>query len=226
MIGFNTFNGYDYTTDSFWNTQTSYTLVDCGGYANVPGITGITNSQMAQQSTFTNWDFTNHWKMDSSGYYARPMLQNNSEPDYFQVSITSGGNGTVSPLGTSWYREGTELIVEATESFGYTVDKWYVNGTVAQVGGLLYDVGPVLSEMSINVTFKEANDYCEVTISHGSNGAVIPWPGTTVRVIEQGTELTIIAQPDNGYEVDQWQLNGSVYQYGSNTFTLTIHKPT
>lgn len=206
-------------SDCFWNMTTSGVTVSCGANPDI-NIIGIDNAQMENQSTYTNWDFGTVWTMDNSGYYARPMLQNNPEPDYFEITVTSGENGSVSPSGINWYIEGSDLIAEATEFLGYTVDKWYVNGTIAQVGGLLYDASPILSDMSINVTFKQANDYCEVTISHGSNGAVIPWLGTTVRVIEQGTELTIIAQPDNGYEVDQWQLNGSVYQYGSNTFTL------
>ncbi len=203
-------------SSSFWNTQTSGTNTGCGT-GSLYGLVGINNAQMGQQSTYTfgDWDFVNDWQM--SGYYYRPLLRGNPEPAYYNITVSAGASGTVSPAGTNWYKKAEPLLLTASPDTGYVVDGWYVGATLAQSGGLTYDVGPVLADMDIHVTFKSAVSYCNVAVSSGMNGDVKP--GGTVQV-ERGEELTIKAYPNYGYEVDQWKLNGSVYQYGSDTFTL------
>ncbi|MBI3740472.1 MAG: hypothetical protein HY257_01785 [Chloroflexi bacterium] len=52
-------------TNNFWDTQTSGQSTSAGG-------TGKTTAQMKTQSTFTGWDFTTIWKMNSDSY---PCLQ-------------------------------------------------------------------------------------------------------------------------------------------------------
>lgn len=203
-------------SNCFWNTETSGTTIGCS-IDGLPGLVGINNAQMGQQSTYSfgDWDFVNDWQMD--GYYGRPLLKDNSEPPYYNVSVSMGEHGAVSHAGINWYKKGEPLLVTAIPDPGWVVDKWYVGSTGAQSDGLTYNVGPVLADMEISVTFKPAVLYCSVTISHGADGSVSP---IGIVRIERGDELTIAAYPDHRYEVDQWKLNGSVYQYGSNTFTL------
>lgn len=204
-------------SSSFWNTETSGTNTGCGT-GSLSGLAGIDNTQMGQQSTYTfgGWDFVNDWYMDD-GYYNRPLLRGVPEPAHFNVTVSAGANGTVNPAGANWYNNAEPLLLTASPNSGYVVNGWYVGSTLAQNDGLTYDVGPVLADMNINVTFKSAFSFCNVTVSSGINGGVDP--SGTVQ-IERGDQLTIKANPAYGYEVDQWHLNGSIYQYGSNTFTL------
>ncbi|MDP8200717.1 MAG: T9SS type A sorting domain-containing protein [Candidatus Tenebribacter burtonii] len=56
--------------NSFWDTETS-------GQSTSGGGTGHTTSEMKTQSTFTNWDFTNTWKIVGTNY---PCLLYNPDP--------------------------------------------------------------------------------------------------------------------------------------------------
>ncbi len=59
---------------NYWNTETSDQTDAVGGGSDA-GITGLTTSQMKQQSSFTDWDFSNIWSIDEGNSY--PYLQNN-----------------------------------------------------------------------------------------------------------------------------------------------------
>jgi hypothetical protein len=206
-------------SNSFWNTQTSGTNTGIS-VGSLSGLVGIDSTQMGQQSTYSfgGWDFVNEWQL--SGYYGRPLLRDNPEPAYYSITVSAGANGSVSPSGDNWYKKAEPLLLIASPDFGYVVDGWYVGATLAQSGGPTYDVGPVLADMDIHVTFKSAVDFCSVSIFVGPGGTV---PGTSpsdpIR-IERGSELVVKALPDPGNEVNYWSINGSVYQYGSSTFTL------
>jgi hypothetical protein len=55
-------------TDSYWNTETSEQTSSDGG-------TGLTTAQMRQQTSFTGWDFTDTWQIESGEYSSYPYLQ-------------------------------------------------------------------------------------------------------------------------------------------------------
>lgn len=67
-------------TNSFWDTQTSGVTVSGGG-------TGLTTTQMKQQSSYTNWDFDTIWEI-SDGYPYLKIFQS-GEPVILDVSISS-----------------------------------------------------------------------------------------------------------------------------------------
>ncbi len=207
----------DFPSDNnFWNTETSG--ADTGGSSgDFSWLVGIDNALMSQQSTYTfgSWDFINNWVMDD--YYGRPLLRGLLEPQYYTVTATVGANGAVNHAGSNWCEYGSMFLLTATPDTGYVVDGWYINSTQAQNGGLTYEAGPIASDLDIEVTFKTATNMCNVTVSAGANGNVSP-DGTVQ--IAQGEQLIIHATPEYGYEVEMWKLDGSVYQYGSNIFTL------
>lgn len=220
LIGYNMPYGSSHISDCFWNTLGSGQYSGCG-VNQVAGITGLDYSEMSTQSNYTNWDFATVWEMkQDKDYRTRPMLRNLPEPTYYDVEITTDGFGSVSPSGRAMYEEGTELTLVADGGSNQVVDGWYVNGSLSQYGGSVYKTSPIYSDIDFHVTFKSVTSACVVHISPGSNGSVIPWPGNHSMTINQGEQLTLYAAPDNGYEVDYWTLGGTVYQYGSNEFTL------
>ena len=57
-------------TSSYWDTQISGQSASAGG-------TGKTTAEMKTQSTFTGWDFSSIWGMDSSTNSGYPYLRSN-----------------------------------------------------------------------------------------------------------------------------------------------------
>ncbi len=78
LIGFNQRNGTG-ISDCYWDTTTSGTTISDGG-------TGKTTSQMKTESTFTNWDFTDTWVMDSNLNSGYPHLQD-LLPQYLDSNV-------------------------------------------------------------------------------------------------------------------------------------------
>ncbi|HPA94130.1 MAG TPA: hypothetical protein PLI39_09465, partial [Petrotogaceae bacterium] len=60
--------------NSFWDTQTSgaTSTASCNGTALG---TGKTTAEMKNQNTYTGWDFTNIWAIDSSKNNGYPYLK-------------------------------------------------------------------------------------------------------------------------------------------------------
>jgi len=59
-------------TNSYWDVNTSGKLTSAGS-----GATGKTTSEMKTQSTFTDWDFSSIWAIDSTKNDGYPYLRNN-----------------------------------------------------------------------------------------------------------------------------------------------------
>ncbi|MFA7462662.1 MAG: GLUG motif-containing protein, partial [Anaerovoracaceae bacterium] len=70
-------------TDSFWNTETSGKNTSVGG-------TGKTTAEMKQQATFTDWDFTTVWGINSTDNGGYPFLR---WQGYVPTAPAGGSNG-------------------------------------------------------------------------------------------------------------------------------------
>lgn len=90
LVGWNT--GGE-VTDSYWNTDTGDP--DTSG-SDLGFGTGLTTTQMLQQASFSDWDFTNTWTIiNSEGFLSYPALQNNAQdPPPGLTKIFAGGSGT------------------------------------------------------------------------------------------------------------------------------------
>jgi filamentous hemagglutinin family protein len=62
--------------NSYWDTQTSGES-RCAGWGNCVGATGLTIAQMTQQTSFTGWDFSTAWAIDTGTSY--PYLRANTQ---------------------------------------------------------------------------------------------------------------------------------------------------
>lgn len=69
--------------DCFWDTETSFISTS-------PGGTGKTTSEMTTQSTFTNWDFTNVWGINSLINDGYPYLRGNATAEFYYRSKADG----------------------------------------------------------------------------------------------------------------------------------------
>ncbi|MDZ7717555.1 MAG: GLUG motif-containing protein [Balneolaceae bacterium] len=61
-------------TNSYWNTETSGTNTGAGE-GDASGTTGLTSTQMRQEASFTDFDFTDTWQIESGMYTSYPYLQ-------------------------------------------------------------------------------------------------------------------------------------------------------
>ena len=91
-------------TDSFWDTETS------AGASSTMGGTGKTTAQMKTQGTFTNWDFTSTWSIDSDVNSGYPVLR--FHPPYVTNVTSSTADGL--------YGIGAVIAVDVTFSEAVT----------------------------------------------------------------------------------------------------------
>ncbi len=125
-------------TNSFWNTETSGTTTAVGNRS-PSGVTGLTTAQMRQQTSFTGWDFTDTWQIESGTYSSYPYLQEitydepgtepevNPIPGLFSISPNEnnilfvdqnvdGGDGS----GESW----ANAIPELRDALAWAGENW------------------------------------------------------------------------------------------------------
>lgn len=149
-------------------------------------------------------------------------------PKFRQVEydITTGDNVTVDG-GKTTARGGEQLTFTANPPAGQTVTGWTVNGkAVAGNGNTLtwmvengHLTEPNVTAYHVAALFS-AGEY-EVMYSQPANGTLT----ASVESGEQvsgGTQVTFNAQPDEGYEVDTWTVNGVSVQTGGSRYTLNV----
>ena len=118
-----------------------------------------------------------------------------------KLSINTTAGGTTDPApGIHSYFDGEQVTVTATPELGWVFDHWLLDGS------------PVLSN-PISVTMSQDHTLQAVflrlftlSISQTSYGTTDPAPGTYT--YKEGTQVTVIVFPQEGYVFDHWILNG------------------
>lgn len=161
----------------------------------------------------------------------------------FSVSDTGGGaNGTLSATaerkgktydgfgnGSTVY-EGATVTFTAEPAKGYCVKEWQINNQPKQnYLGKTLTLKPedITENTEVTVQFTPIGD--TATFSAGENGRI-----TSVKLGEQevpnfaggfkltpGASIEVTAEPETGYEVEQWLVNGVKQSETGNTFTYT-----
>ena len=101
--------------------------------------------------------------------------------------MSSGDGGSVSGGGT--FSQGTQVSLTATPSLGYSFSEWS-NGSTANP--LIVTLN---SNTSITANFEIIINSFTLTITAGEGGSV-----SGGGEYDEGTEVTITATPDEGYE--------------------------
>ena len=130
--------------------------------------------------------------------------------------------------------EGSDLTFTAAPDNGYRVQEWRVNGEVYQESGAAF-IGTQLvlrgvgEEKTVMVQFMPLGD--KITASAGEHGRITgAMAGVTEQVgniasgftLAEGAFVTFTAEPDTGYEVEQWSVNGTpVSGETDSTYTYT-----
>ena len=126
---------------------------------------------------------------------------------------------------------GSTVTFTATPNTGYRVQEWKVNGAVQQDNGLnitanTLTLSNITEAKNVTVQFMQVGS--KVTAAAGSNGSITSGKVADKDVeytggftLAENAQATFTAQPDTGYEVDQWLVNGSNAQSGGTTFNYT-----
>lgn len=149
-------------------------------------------------------------------------------PKFQQVeyNITTGDNVTVNG-GKTTARGGESLTFTAVPPAGQDVTGWTVNGeSVSGSGNTLvwtvangYLTEPNVTSYHVAAQFS-AGAY-SVTYTQPANGTLTA-SVESGKQVSGGTQVTFNAQPDEGYEVDTWMVNGASVHTVGNRYTLNV----
>lgn len=134
------------------------------------------------------------------GVYAEDDLDTPAA-DAGTLSATVSGaaiqNGTALP-------NGSDVTFAYTEQNGCEFVRWEVSGQQGQESGTTYTVANLMNNTTVKAVVRKKP---QVTISEISNGTVtVTANGQTITsgaYVYTGTELTVTAKPEKGYEVDE-----------------------
>jgi hypothetical protein len=132
-------------------------------------------------------------------------------PIQYSLTVSAAEGGTVSTEGGT-YDEGTEVTITSTPSEGYRFTGWEGNDSTSESLTVTLN-----SDKTLQALFELIPIYT-LTITSSDGGTVSIESGE----YEEGTEIEIIATPEDGYRFDGWEGIDS----NENTVTLTITSDT
>lgn len=126
---------------------------------------------------------------------------------------------------------GSDVTFTAAPATGYRVQEWKVNGEVQKDNGLnitanTLTLSNITEAKTVTVQFMQVGS--KVTAAAGNNGSItsgkvagkdVDYTGGFT--LAENAQATFTAQPETGYEVDQWLVNGEEKQSGETTFNYT-----
>lgn len=130
--------------------------------------------------------------------------------------------------------EGSTLTFTAAPDQDYSVQEWRVNGKVLKEDGIkvtdsTLTIANVEKDYTVTVQFKKSGS--DTTIAAGANGKIVSAVAEKVDqianietgfVLASGATVDVTAQPDTGYKVGCWKVNGKVVDgQTGNTYTYT-----
>jgi len=131
-----------------------------------------------------------------------------------ELTIIAGEGGTTNPApGSHSYNSGTTVTVTATADNGYRFVNW--SGDVSSTDNPV----EIIMDSNKTITANFVRQYT-LNITTGSGGTTAPEPGTYI--YDQGTEVTITANPGIGYEFSGWTGDVPSGQENDNPLTITV----
>ena len=156
----------------------------------------------------------------------------------YSVTYTAGEGGTIAATvgaeakaiqSKDQVEQGAVITFTATPQEGYELDQWMVNDKPAVAGAdtkiegnkLIVTLGD--QDLLVKVTFKKLIVKHTVTFTAGEGGTIVATVGAEAKAIqskdqvEQGAVITFTATPQEGYELDQWMVDGKPAVAGADT---------
>lgn len=226
--------GYISAANLVNNNESILESADTG--ANIPeGLSIKFTAEVKPGYEIEGW-YVNNERDDSAGTdetYTYPNMTSASSiyiaPKFQQVEydITTGDNVTVNGQNRTTARGGESLTFTAVPPAGQNVTGWTVNGEAVQGSGntLTWTVeNGCLTQPNVTVYHVaaqfSAGEY-EVTYSQPANGTLRASVADGTQV-NGGTKVAFTAEPDEGYEIDEWTVNGHSVANSSSTYTLNV----
>ena len=156
-----------------------------------------------------------HNNSSTSGHNTNYDIEISPSQDFYTILASAGSNGSINPAGTIYKYPGESQQFTATPNSGYTIDRWYVDGSPVQTGGMSYMLAGIQSNRTVYVTFKLIQH--TITATDGSGGDISPSGSIQVN---QGDNQSFTATPIQGFLVDTWYVDGDPEQTGGSIFTL------
>ncbi len=158
--------------------------------------------------------------------------------ELYMVEFTAGEGGAIAATvgaeakaiqSKDQVEQGAVITFTATPQEGYELDQWMVNGKPAVAGAdtkiegnkLIVTLGD--QDLKVAATFRKIIVKHTVTFTAGEGGAIAATVGAEAKAIqskdqvEQGAVITFTATPQEGYELDQWMVNGKPAVAGADT---------
>lgn len=187
------------------------------GYA----IEGWYVNNVRDDSAGTGETYTYPNTTSANSIYIAPKFQQ------VEYDITTGDNVTVNGQNSTTVRGGESLTFTAVPPAGQNVTGWTVNGKAVAGNGntLTWTVEngcltkPNVTAYHVEAQFS-AGEY-EVTYSQPAGGTLSASVAAGTQV-NGGTKVVFTAEPDKGYEIDEWMVNGHSVANSGSTYTLNV----
>ena len=184
-------------------------------------IEGWYVNNVRDDSAGTGETYTYPNTTSASSIYIAPRFQQ------VKYNITTGDNVTVNGQNSTTARGGESLTFTAVPPAGQNVTGWTVNGKAVAGNGntLTWTVEngcltkPNVTAYHVEALFS-AGEY-EVTYSQPAGGTLSASVAAGTQV-NGGTKVAFTAEPDKGYEIDEWTVNGHSVANSGSTYTLNV----
>ena len=138
------------------------------------------------------------------------------------MNVGENGSVTTDPETLTGLVAGTEVVFTIVPEEGYELDEFLLDGEAVAVENNTYTLN-VTADATVDVTFKlipvEPETYT-IILNVGENGNVTTNPENLESIVE-GTNVVFTIVPDEGYELDEFLLDGEVQNVENNEFTLS-----
>ena len=137
-----------------------------------------------------------------------PQQEPEPDPVEYTLTVSAEEGGTVSTEGGT-YDEGTEVTFTASANEGYRFTGWEGNDSTSE------SLTITLNSNQTYLALFELIPIYSLTVTTSEGGTVSTEGGE----YEEGTEVTVIATAEDGYEFIEWDGNDNQ----SNSFTISIN---
>ena len=130
----------------------------------------------------------------------------------YTVAVAAGEGGTVNTEVNGTYTHGDIVVINALPAVGYRFTRWS-DGSTLPARTLV-----VSGDIRLTAAFETAKQH-QVVIAAVEGGYTDP--GADYYTIDDGTEFTIFAVPEENYDFSCWIVNGDTVKQNLYTFTVT-----
>lgn len=139
-------------------------------------------------------------------------ISSQANTNTYTVDIAAGDGGTVNTEVNGTYNHGDIVVIKATPAAGYRFTRWS-DGSTQFMRTLV-----VSGDIRLTAAFETVKQH-QVVIAPVEGGYTTP--GADYYTVDDGTEFTIFAVPEENYDFTGWTVNGDTVTQNLYSFTVT-----